>query len=68
MESGFAERPNRLALRRATPRRCPYTWHTGAGSFRLFFGRIGSLEHEAPLVELLLQYGLGDHLGFVLGN
>src|SRR5580698_5618006 len=41
---------------------------TVAGSFRLLFGRIGSLEHEAPLVELLLQYGLGDHLGFVLGD
>ena len=41
---------------------------TVAGSFRLLFGRIGSLEHEAPLVKLLLQDGLGDHLGFVLGN
>jgi len=41
---------------------------TVAGSFSLRFGLIGSLEHEAPLVELLLQDGLRDHLGFVLGN
>jgi hypothetical protein len=41
---------------------------TGADSFGLPFGRVGSLEHETPLVELLLQDVLGDHLGFVLSN
>jgi hypothetical protein len=39
-----------------------------AGSCVFSFGRAGSLKHEAPLVEFLLQDGLGDHLGFVLSD